>query len=297
MGGLNAHEGIDAGCRDCWRFGLLDPTGRQAVAELEGPSGDGEGHFSFSVWGDGRALCLDSGSAPLEADGEVRRIGPLSVERLPGEAWRVAYDGQGAVAEINWSRLSDRHEWSSPRRGDSQTEQSGLVEGLIRVGDDERPVAGFGQRVHSRGARRIELAEHGWLARVFHGDDFYSQHAIVTVGGRDRMFGYLCRDGVGAPLAAAEVAISHAYSGGPPLLASIELEDATGRRVAYDVAKGGSVVSAIEPAAAGFVTRHLSFPTFSADGVEGVGEIEHWFSDPDLVRPHLAMTAVAAGAR
>lgn len=278
-----------------WRFGVVGDAGVQAVVELGTGPEEGEGSYRFSAWRDSTAVCLDSGSGAVDITPEARRVGPLSVERLASEegAWRIAHSGDGFEAEITWRPLSDPREWSPSFVGGPHLEQAGRAEGVLRFGGAELALSGLGQRTEWTGEGLIELAAHGWVARVFHDEDFHSQHGIVTVGGRDRMFGHLRRDGDEASLASAEVAISHAYSGGPALLASIGLETPGGPVASYEVLRGGTVFTAVEAIPGGFVTRHLSFPTFRADdGREAVGEIEHWFSDPGLVRPQLAMTAV-----
>jgi hypothetical protein len=289
------HRGAAPAVWETWRYGIFGVhAGVTAVAKIQAGPGDADARFAFSAFEGDRALCMVSGTGvPFREEGDVRAAGPLQMRCVtPNREWHVDLVSGDVEAHLTWTALSEPYAWAWPHGLETaHHEHSGRIEGTLRIGERRFVVTGFAQRERTWGLTRSSVAQHGFSSRVFYGEDAYSHQAIVTVGRRDYLFGFAHAGGQTAAVRRLDVTIAGAHRNGPPLAGTIELEDADGR-IARHRYEGGAVVQSVQPSPAGVVTRSYGFPRFSSDRGETIGQIDAWWSDPSLVRPHLVAMSI-----
>jgi hypothetical protein len=289
------HRGTSEQCWETWRYGVFAPdAGVTAVVKLQAGPRDGDASFSFSAFEGERALCMESGTAlPFTEDGDARSVGPLSLRCVaPNETWQIDVASGEVEAHLTWRAMADPYAWPWPEWLDANHhEHGGTIEGTLRVGDRTIDIAGFAQRERTWGLTRSSISGHGWSSRVFFGPDLYTHQAIVTIGRRDYLFGYAHADGVTAGAHILDVTIANAHPGGPPLTGTAKLSDDAGRSFDYRY-EGGAAVPSLSPSGGGFVARSYGFPRFTFGERSAIGQIDYWYTDQSLVRPHLAAMTV-----
>lgn len=282
---------------DSWRFVLFDAgRGIHGLVELEGAPTDECCSHTLVLWSGTRLLCHETGTGvPLDVDGSVRRAGPLALDcEQPNDRWRIAYRDDAAVVDLRWRGLAPAVRLGrTPALQVRHYEQSGALEGSIRVGDERISITGFAQRQRTWGARLWEATQHGWSSCVFFDETLHSHQSIITIGRRDTGWGHVYRGGQPASLTLIDVVLAQAYNDGPPTTGAVELEDVDGRMLNYSLAPGAALTE-LRPTGSRFAVRHMSFPRFTACDRSAIGYVDYWYTDRDLARPHLVVMDVAA---
>jgi hypothetical protein len=278
--------------REAWWFVFFDHArDMHGIAYVYAYPNQDRGAYIFGLWRDGRAVVFDRDlNAPIRSAGEIDHIGPLRVHcAAPNERWEIVYEGPEASATLHWSAMSPLYDWEwAHLTGSRHYEQSGRMRGEFLLGEEHVTLDGFSQRDRSWGARSFGVVQQCWSSRSLFGEDFYSHQSIVTVNGRDCLFGYVFRDGVLEPIQGLDLEIAYAHRWGPPLRTQARLVDAAGRELTY-VVSPETIVSSLICNDKDRVDMHITFSRFAHDGRSAVGHMDHWFSDPSLVRPHLSV--------
>jgi hypothetical protein len=277
--------------REAWWFVFFDQaSGVHGVAYLYAYPNQSRGACLFGLWEHDRGLHLvrDFGVS-LASGSDPRNISGLSVDCLePMQRWVIRYRDKSVSLDLNWQSITPAYEWEwGELVGSRRFEQSGTFVGSITVGDRHWAFNGVGQRDRAWGPRSFAVVQQCWSSRIHFTPDFVSHQSIVTVGGRDRLFGYLLKDGDLQPVESLDLTIGFAYESGPPLLTRAQLVDRAGRELTYFV----TPVNVVSTVLAGVdrVMMHTTFSRFETQGATGIGHLDHWFSDPTLVRSHQAV--------
>lgn len=287
------HPASDASAwREAWWFVFFDhERGMHGIAYVYAYPNQNRGAYIFGLWRDGRALVLDRNlNAPIRSAGEIDHIGPLAVRCVePNQQWKIEYRGPELEADIDWTGMSPIYDWTwGPLTGSRHYEQSGRVHGEFKTADETILFDGFSQRDRSWGARSFGVVQQCWSSRSIFGDDFYSHQSIVTCNGRDCLFGYVFKDGELQPVVGLDLEIAYGYRWGPPVRTQALVTDAAGRKVEY-VVTPKTIVSSLIANDKDRVDMHITFSKFALGDRVAVGHMDHWFSRPELVRPHLAV--------
>ena len=278
--------------REAWWFVFFDhERGMHGIAYVYAYPNQDRGAYIFGLWRNGLAVHLDrSLDAPIRSSAEINRIGPLSVScEAPNERWRIDYEHPEMSASLEWTAMSPVYDWEwTELTGSRHYEQSGRVRGEFATADETIAFDGFSQRDRSWGARSFGVVQQCWSSRSLFGDDFYSHQSIVTVNGRDCLFGYLFKDGALEPVEWLDLQIAYGHRWGPPVHTVAEVVDAAGRSVRY-VVTPETIVSSLVCNEKDRVDMHITFSRFTHGDRSGVGHMDHWFSEPRLVRPRLSV--------
>lgn len=245
------------------RFGLFD-AGRELSATIS--------DTAVSFWLKERSLAHATGGGleltPHESDG----------------SWDLAFDNADATARLRFVPVTAPYAWTLAQ-GLEHREWAGSVTGTLEVRGESFEIDAAGYHELETGPALASIAEHAFTARSFLDAGTWAYATIVTVGRRDHLFGCLHR-GESQELRSAEIAVAYAHPGGPPLVGTVDLEDATGRRLEQTFARGAAVAT-VDATDAGFISRNVAFPAFAGPIGAGVGQVDYWFTDPVLARPHL----------
>ena len=278
--------------REAWWFVFFDQvTQVHGIAYLYAYPNQQRGALWFGVWeGDHGLHMVKDLDVPMQPGQDPRQVGPLSVRCVsPNQQWQIAFDDGVARVDIEWRALSPIYDWEwTHLTGSRHYEQTGAVTGQIEVAGRRLTVNGFSQRDRSWGPRSFAVVQQCWSSRVQFSADFFSQQSIVTVAGRDCLFGYLMKDGELQPVVSLDLNIAFAHTWGPPSLTRAKLVDAAGRSLTYMV----EPVNVISSTLAGPVDRvfmHTTFSRFSLGDQSAIGHMDHWLSAPHLVRSHQAV--------
>ncbi len=275
--------------REAWCFVFFDQaTQVHGIANLCAYPSQQRVALWFGVWEGDRGLhMVRKLDVPMQPGQDPRLVEPLSVRCIaPNERWHIAFDDGVAKVDIEWRALSPIYDWEwTQLTGSRHYEQTGAVTGLIEVAGRRLTVNGFSQRDRSWGPRSFAVVQQCWTSQVQFSADFYSHQSIVTVAGRDYLFGYLMKDGDLQRIASLYLNIGFAHTWGPPSLTRAKLVDAAGRSITYMV----EPVNVISATLAGPVDRvylHTTFSRFSLGDRSAIGHVDYWFSSPHLVRSH-----------
>jgi hypothetical protein len=278
--------------REAWWFVFFDhERDLHGIAYVYAYPNQDRGTYIFGLWRNGQAIHFNRDlNAPIRSAEEINHIGPLSVTcEAPNERWRIAYDHPDISASIDWTAMSPIYDWEwAHLTGSRHYEQSGRVTGRFEVDGETIELEGYSQRDRSWGARSFGVVQQCWSSRSLFDADHYSHQSIVTVNGRDCLFGYVCKDGQLELLEELDLTIAYAYQWGPPLRTEARLLDSAGRELIYQVTPE-TIVSSLIANEKDTVDMHITFSRFALGEKSAVGHMDHWFSEPRLVRPHLSV--------
>jgi hypothetical protein len=277
--------------REAWWFVFFDQaTGIHGVAYLYAYPNQDRGACLFGLWQGDRGLHLVRDfNVPMSKGADFRSIAGLTVSCVePNERWSIGFRSESVTLDLEWTSITPVYEWEwGGLVGSRRYEQSGAFVGSVTVGTSHWDFDGVGQRDRAWGPRSFAVVQQCWSSRVHFARDFLSHQSIVTVGGRDCLFGYLLMDGALQPLKSLDLTIGFGYEGGPPILTRAQLVDCADRELTYFV----TPVNVVSTVLAGTdrVNMHTTFSRFEAGDRSAIGHLDHWFSDPGLVRSHLAV--------
>lgn len=282
----------DPAWREAWWFVFFDhQRNMHGIAYVYAYPNQDRGTYIFGLWRDGEALHLSRNfDAPISSPEEIDRIGPLSVSCVaPNEQWRIEYDHPEMSAVVDWTAMSPTYDWEwAHLTGSRHYEQSGKVRGVFEMDGERIELEGFSQRDRAWGARSFGVVQQCWSSRSLFGEDFYSHQSIITVNGRDCLFGYVFRDGEIHLVSELDLKIAYGYRWGPPILTEARVVDEADGELLFTV-RPETVVSSLIRNEKDQVDMHITFSRFSLGPRSAVGHMDHWFSEPSLVRPYLSV--------
>jgi hypothetical protein len=221
---------------------------------------------------------LAEGAIDVAADADWRQLeaaGLRTTVQAPLEAWTASYSGEDHGFDLVFEAISAPGEVAAAPGGEGY-EQLCRVHGTVRVGGEELPFDGLGQRGHTWGdpdwgAIELTRAVSAWL-----GDGDLGGMTLLTArpqGARshaDESAGALVVEG-GEPQPVYDPRLSTTYDGdGHTRRVGLELwvtEDGYPLRAAGEVICGTSLDL-------GALQLDLAFLRWHAEGLEGVGRYE-----------------------
>jgi hypothetical protein len=271
------------------RFGIFDVT--QDVRGLfEVITSEGDDPRLLATWWRGeRALCHTARSFPASlGDEEKMGVGPLSLTPSDsGLEWQLRYETPDLSAELRWHATASPCSWQlSASTALEHEEQFGTVVGTITARGETIAIDGLGHREYEHGPSLYDLADQVVSSRTLLSPDDFAYTAVVTLARRDYLFGHLIGGGSVADLSTAEIVIGHAFTGGPPLVGMVDIEDRSGRALRQSFERG-AMFTIVEPARSRLVSRHVVFPELRCDGRPVTGQIDQWHKDDVPARPHI----------
>lgn len=310
------HEpGAQAHWQESWYFNWADPDGRTfgltrigvnfAARRIDGvvlTIRDGKAEYVYPGVG------LPVGDA-LRADvSDGLRAGALTYTmREPFKEWHIALRGRNEL-DLTWTAFTpvyDFHEGleAAGHDGDiigaqAHIEQSGRVEGRMRLHGREHEFSGLGHRDKSWGVRDwggIEGWE--WISAQF-GPDLTFNATIAHGDGKHVPAGFVHRDGVNYPVRSVSIDYDWARPH-IPRGARVTITDADGAR--YEIRAEALGQVPLYKKGLYIQESHARFHT-TVDGVErqGVGVLEHtWHAGlrGALARAHRVAPVVALAVR
>jgi hypothetical protein len=287
--------GVDSGVtpQTFRRFGIFDRAQRlSGTISLTVGTDDAAGRTTFSFWREDRTLVH---AAPPRSDVRREESGAITAGTLamspagPDDEWDLTFENADARARLRFAPTEPPYTWSLRSvPGFGHREQAGSIEGTLEVRGERFEINSVGYHELETGPDLTATAEHVFTTRVYVDPETWAYATVVTVARRDYLFGYLQR-GERGELQGAEIAVAHAYAGGPPLVGTVDLSDFAGRRLECSFLRGATY-TAVDALPAGIISRHTALPAFAgADGADGagVGQVDYWYTDPGLARPHL----------
>lgn len=276
------------------RFGIFDLTQNVRGLVESSIASAGECRIFVTWWRGERTLFHAAWSSTAMHEAGRVSAGPLELRSIEsGARWELRHDTADMRMDLSWTAVADAGAWTLPATpAVAHEEQLGTVSGALTVRGEEISINAVGQREAEVGPALSDMADHATTCRVFAGPGRYCCASIVTVARRDHLFGWHVADGSATQLSRADVVVAHAYTGGPPLLGSIDLGVAGGREQRQTFSRG-AMFSTVDAVAAGFLTRHIVFPEMTWDGLPAIGQVDQWYTDASLVRPHLVASAGA----
>jgi hypothetical protein len=271
------------------RFGVFDiAQDVRGLIEITASDTD-EPRLLVTWWRGERTLCHVARTfpAPLD-DAETLAVGPLSLTPSDsGAEWQVSYETADLSAQLRWRAAAAPCLWrlAAPVALEHE-EQFGTVVGTITVRGETLAIDALGHREYEHGPSLYDLADQVVSSRTLLSPDDFAYTAVVTVARRDYLFGQLISGGSIAELSTAEIVIAHAFSGGPPLLGMIDIEDRIGRTLSQSFERG-AMFTIVEAARARLVSRHIVFPELRCAGRPAIGQIDQWHKDDVPARPHI----------
>ena len=276
------------------RFGVFDAAQDvRGLVEVVMPR-DEDARLIVTWWRGERTLFHAAAASPSERREGSVSAGPLELRAVEaGSPWELRYDTPDLQMNLRWSAVAEPYRWALPAApAVTHEEQLGTIAGMLTIRGEEIVIDAVGQRESEDGPPLAAVADHVITCRVFIAPGEYAYTAIVTAARRDHLFGFILSDGSTAELTTAEIVAAHAYTGGPPLLGTVDVDNGSGRTLRQSFTRG-AMFSTVDAIPSGFLTRHVVFPEMTWDRRPAIGQIDHWYTDAALVRPHQFASAEA----
>lgn len=285
------HQSEDTASQAVSQFAFVDSkAGLSGVVDVDARPTVGHAAVRVGLWQGAQGLHLSSETDVAITGGANTGIfGRLVLECVtPNELWRIDYEDGATSASLTSEAIGPVVEWESQSiKGRRYYEQPTRFRGNVRVGADQWEINALGHRVRSWGLVDCQGAQQAWSAWLNIDDRNYFHVSLITVNGRDMLFGYACKDGNLAPVSAVDVAIAHGYPGGPAVLSQVRLMDEQNRLFRF-VVEPMTVVSTVLATSKVDVVEHTALSHFASDWGVGAGWLRQVVTDPLLARTHIA---------
>ncbi|GAB04562.1 hypothetical protein GOAMR_20_01090 [Gordonia amarae NBRC 15530] len=206
------HEsGPDPRWQESWYFSWFDTASSAAgLARIGYLPGSHEWNAGALIVGSSgvRRLLVRSKQRGGPQDPRALTVGRLSFRMVePLSSWRLVIDGRDGL-DLTFTALNGAFDFADGPAGsalltgtaDRHFEQSGRVEGTVRVGGTTTLIRGYGQRDKSWGLRDwAGLQRWNWIPVLFD-DDLALCATRVTMDGITNVGGYIWRDGANHPI-------------------------------------------------------------------------------------------------
>ncbi|HEU0019519.1 MAG TPA: hypothetical protein VFQ14_04425 [Thermoleophilaceae bacterium] len=270
--------------RESWYLNFFDHSQElYGIAWLGVRPNVQHGEVLFAIGKGNRFLHMyEEFDIPIAADiGRERSgFGPLRFQVVePYKRWSVSFSDGAATAELQWEAATPVYNWEWQDSARSwHYQHPGRVWGTIAVGDERFQFDGLGERDRGWGRRdNSYFTANHWITAQFPSGLTFEGMAL-PVEGENQLYGFAQRDGDSSLLREMRVSPRYAFPGGPPVAATIEAHDQSGR--SFELRQElMNVITMIQSAGGQESRQYFTFNRYECDGERGYGMMDHWWSD------------------
>jgi hypothetical protein len=283
--------GTEPNWREAYYFDFFDPMSRLSAFGYAGVHPNQQiGDVIFALWRDDVLLEKFTRwdfNIPRDIGAERMGFGPLLFRPVaPFKTWELFYDDGFCRLDLAFTAIHPPYSWSQSndamaKTGSQHYEQQGRYRGAVRVGTETFQVQAQGARDHAWGwGARAKIRRWAWVSAQFSERFAFNSTQLMLEDGNEILYGYVFRGKTNDLVQRSRTRSVYAPRGQSPASVSLEMEAASGDRLAAT----GRILNAFntshqERNAQGH--RFFCAAEFSSEGQPGHGQYNLFWRKPE----------------